>query len=397
MEARNIAVLAILLVAMAPTATADPYGIDCSDPSTYDTVTYDDVQCLTIAGPGSLSHKSLLGAGLGVCTTDAGSPIPCNDPGAPQSGFGAAIFDSSTWSSGVSTVRTWVEFIGACVGPPETCGFDVLLCNDRDYDGICTNISAQNDELFSTQSNEPLIHGGTLDPDYDHCADGDKDDKNCEDDLDASVAACMNPAMQPPAPADWNYGQVVVFIGNWVDSWPGAIDPLTTGYVNVGAGISAGHYDVWLAQEVGCTIPPGEPPLCWSSLTLATRLVAIPPAAVAINCAGATCAVAGLAVPTTTVTVTCTVADGCDAHLVKAVASLDISIAGDEATAEVFCDGVSVTGMAHAVNPVPLFDATPFARKPATGDYECKMTFTVVAAPALVNPPYRARAYCYDP
>jgi hypothetical protein len=271
-------VAAALAFAAVPMASADPYGSgSCSDPSTYDTIanggTYDDVQCLTIAGPGSVTHKSLLGAGIGVCTTDAGSPIPCNDPGAPQSGVGAAIFDSSTWGSGDKTVSTWVQFIGSCVGAPETCGYDVLLCNDRDYDGTCTNLpdpATAPDQLFSTQSNEALVGGGYLvctpitvppatpcDPVMPtvggDCSDDDKDLKNCGNDLDAEIGACMNPALQPPAASDWNYGQVVVFIGNWVDSWPGVNHAtLGTFETNVGAGIAVGHFDVWLAQTDGC-------------------------------------------------------------------------------------------------------------------------------------------------
>ena len=254
MNARTtLLVVAALAFAAMPMASADPYGDNCSDPSTYDTTTYDDVQCLTIIGPGSITHKSLLGAGLGVCSDETGSPIPCNDPGAPQSGFGAAIFDSSTWGTGDKTVTTWIEYLGDGICLPEllsACGFDVLLCNDIDYDGICTNISAQNDQLFSTQSNEALVNPGLLglNPAYDACADKDKDDKDCPDQLDAEIGGCMHPAMQPPATGDWNYGQVVVFIGAWVDSWPGS-----TGFpLNVGAGVAIGHFDVWLGMNDAC-------------------------------------------------------------------------------------------------------------------------------------------------
>ena len=265
MNAKTTLFVAAALALAAMPVAANPYGTDCSDPSTYDTTTYNDVQCLTVAGPGSITHKSILGAGIGVCSDETGSPIPCNDPGAPQSGFGAAIFDSSTWGSGNKMVSTWVQYQGDGLCLPEAlnlCGFDVLLCNDVDYDGLCTDVTAQNDQLFSTQSNEATICGGylictpvptpctpvapTL---FGDCADEDKDDKNCPNDLDAEVGACMIPAMQPPATADWNYGQVVVFIGAWVDTWPG-----TPAFpFNVGAGVAVGHFDVWLGmQNTGC-------------------------------------------------------------------------------------------------------------------------------------------------
>jgi hypothetical protein len=61
----------------------------------------------------------------------------------------------------------------------------------------------------------------------------------------------MNPALQPPATADWNYGQVVVFIGAWVDSWPGTPASPT----NVGAGIAVGHFDVWMGMWGACNLP----------------------------------------------------------------------------------------------------------------------------------------------
>jgi hypothetical protein len=266
MNARTtLFVVAAIAFAAMPTATGNPYGDDCSQPTTY--YGFDDVQCRTIAGPGSFTHKSVLGAGIGICTTEAGSPMPCNDPGAPTAGAGAAIFDPNT-------VYTWVEYLGPCVGAPETCGFEILLCNDRDFDGTCTNISATNDELFSTTSNEALVGGGYLvctpitvppampcDPVMPtvggDCADDDKDLKDCGDDLDAEIGACMNPRMQPPAPAapvpDWNFGQVVVFIGNWVDSWPGVNHAtLGTFETNFGAGIAVGHFNVWLGERDGC-------------------------------------------------------------------------------------------------------------------------------------------------
>jgi hypothetical protein len=272
MYPRTALLMAALMVAMAPASVANPYGANCADPSTYHTVAnggpFDDVQCLTIVGPGSIDHKSLAGAGLGLCNDEAGSPFPCNDPTAPQSGFGAAIFDASTWPAGNKMVSTWVRYLGNGVCGPavlDACGFEVLLCNDRDLDVICNTTG--DDEILRTQSNEPLVGGGylvctppcqpvmpTIGGD---CTDEDKDLKDCPDPLAAEVGGVMTPALQPPAPADWNHGQIMVLVGNWVDSWPGEENGAPT---NIGAGISFGHYEVWLGMIDLAPPPPPPPP-----------------------------------------------------------------------------------------------------------------------------------------
>ena len=135
-----------------------------------------------------------------------------------------------------------------------------------------------------------------------------------------------------------------------------------------------------------------EPVHCFSRVTVPVGA----PAAVVIICPPAMCAWVQVpafpAPPPFTITVSCTVARACDAHWVRTEAALLISIPGDTVDAEVFCDGVGVTGGAHAINPMPLADQSPAAQKPAVGDYKCEMIFGVLPAPIA----YDAKADCFD-
>lgn len=246
---------AAILIGMAGYAGSAPFDANgCSGAHAA------NVMCQTIAGPASVTHKSLLGAGLGVCITDAGTPISCNDPTAQFQGAGAAIFDVSGYANYAAIpnghqVDVWIEYLadGPCVPTTQVCGFDALLCNDRDYDGTCTNIEPHYDQLRSTQSNEPIVG--------EDCSNTDKDVKDCGDDLDAQfVDVCFGPAVSPRmngATDDWNYGQIVVFIGAWVDTWPGTPETDLTNptATNVGAGVAAGSFDVWLRDDGACTAP----------------------------------------------------------------------------------------------------------------------------------------------
>ncbi|MEA3190284.1 MAG: hypothetical protein QOD77_866 [Thermoplasmata archaeon] len=235
----------VLLAAMFASATlavqGAPYDVNCGaeDNTNADG---DKIECLTVLGPGSVTVKPVIGVGAGVCTDPAlPLPFPCFTAGTANPG--AAIFPGNALPALPVNVAVsvWAEWT---TGQFVT-GFEMTTCNDRDFDSICTNVNDNDDQLRSDYSNQAQVATAA-------CSDPEKskDDKDCGlDPTDAERANfCMMPAIPGMAPNPWNAGQIVVFIGNWVSA-----DPFTP---NIGAGISAGTYDVWMkVGAVGCTPP----------------------------------------------------------------------------------------------------------------------------------------------
>ena len=228
-------------------AAAEPYGAECpvESPAT-------DTTCEVISGPGSLRIKGVGSVGLSFCQVDSQLlPFFCDAPVGTVGGSGAggAAFPPMAAAYGFVTsdptpqnVSVWIEYqlspLVPCIDP--TCGFTALLCNDRDYNGACTNVGNDNDQLKNDESNMALDET---------CEDKkDKGWKDCTDPLDVEVTICSLPNLITTGPnATWAPGQWVAFIGNWVSAAP--VGP------NTGTGISAGDYEVWFRNNGDC-VPP---------------------------------------------------------------------------------------------------------------------------------------------
>ncbi len=167
----------------------------------------------TIQTVGDFTIKGLLGLGFNHCLLEE---LNCEY----QS---SARFDVSTWNSesGVEDGRhitVWANWREGVFGPSAAGGFEMIVCSDRDDNGLCTNADST-DDFVSTYSNDAIT------------TECEMDEKDCGDNTDAQVETCIREDV------GGGYDDIVVFIGSWADI---GLDD------NVGAGISAGTYDVYL-------------------------------------------------------------------------------------------------------------------------------------------------------
>lgn len=415
--------VALMLACTALTVQADPFGPSCGGAHTSLT---DNVDCVTVAGPASAAIKPIVSAGLAVCDTTIippGAPLFCDNPAGSISSAGGAAFGAeldADFGDGAPEqallLEMWVKYnpgSGICGVGGLACGFDVLLCDDRDLDSTCTNVGDNSDRLKSTESNDPIVG--------EPCEENDKfkDDKDCGDPEDAYVAQCMPAAEDPTGTADdWVDGQVVGFIGAWAGS---NIVP-----ADLGAGAAVGTFDVWLRWST-CTLPecddgidnadadaaidqddpecedfqddsegpdddgiPLEPISC-----VATRHAAAGgPDVITAECDGSAAACTQAPGPgANDVTVTCDGVDGagplasaCFAVDVEAVA--DLVIGADDVTTTISCAGVAISTAFDAVaGPGPVVDEDT----KTTGAYLCTIVFDWNGAGA-----YGAYGICQD-
>jgi hypothetical protein len=367
-----------------------------------------NIQCEVIAGPALLTIKSVVSVGVGFCQTEnTNIPIHCDGNPGDTNGAGAATFGDSAWTGDKEINVEVTNDAATCTSvtsPP--CGFTVDICNDRDQDSTCTNISAQNDELPETQSGDGVL--GV-------CKDSDSKE-NCTDPNKAAWQGCMTDSVF----ADWDDEQIIIFIGAAVgpeSTAPLPTDPMDPNFgqdladfidgADVFVNIAVGTFTVWVEDmgaatsncpDHGADADP-EPLACeidWEIGALDGS------ADNPFN--GGSCAVSGTCNddylgngydPNTggqaQVTVTCIAIGGCEPKFVDVTAEL---IAGDPGgsdvvTGEVLCDNVPIaTAQDNVIGDGPNLDE---AEKAPDGDYSCVATFDVSTAP------YSGKVTCSDP
>jgi hypothetical protein len=219
-------------------------------------------QCQTIAGPASVEVQGVGSVGLGLCQlASADAPLFCDAAAGAITGAGAATFASADkpfngltgWTAGNHKVYVNIDYQDTlpCTSTMAVCGYYALICNDRDLDSSCTNVGDQDDELVDAWSNEPAS-------DPTNC-DKKADEKDCGDPTTLGKTVCFSPSVysgagtlaDPADPGAWNNAdQIVVFIGAWAGK-------VATDDPNVGAGISAGTYEVSIQEQGGCSIITG--------------------------------------------------------------------------------------------------------------------------------------------
>jgi hypothetical protein len=380
-----------------------------------------NIQCEVIAGPASLTIKSVVSVGIGFCQTDSTSiPLQCEGAPGDINAAGAATFGDSAWT-GPQQINVDVTNDGqtctAVTSPP--CGFTVDICNDRDHDSNCTNIGDNDDELPDTAASQGVLG---------EC----KDEKtNCDDPNEASWEGCMNDSVFGTR---WFDDQIIIFIGaeagpavNLADIPTITGDPGTDAAniaafvlgssVDVQAAVSVGTFTVWVEKTgtgTDCPTPPpaDEPLVCEGDWTVGAIDGSADNPFNGASCdSGANCAddYAGNGYnPTstpagqTTVTVTCTAFNACDPGvMVETYANLLLPIPNplswSSVKSEIYCDNDVPRDGRDAGDLIAYsFDNTPDGSPvlvwgtKTTGDYYCVMTFVIHTAP------YHGHAICRE-
>src|SRR5688572_6456099 len=239
----------VVVPAQAIKPTGPTVAATCSGETAQDGASNDDgdlIFCQVIAGPGGIQHKSIASLGLAIChLLQPNTPLACGNAAGSVAGAGGAIYDVDDAAAGNHQLTAWVkQSAGLCGVSGIGCGFDINLGNDVDLDGSITNINDNSDQFLHSQSNEAILGGGYLIPALGDlpcvptvtcagttlpavggdCTDTDKDVKNCGTDDDAGSSFCGKPAEEDVETDDWSEGQVVVFIGAWIDTWVGLVD-----------------------------------------------------------------------------------------------------------------------------------------------------------------------------
>lgn len=222
------ALFALALLTGALAVDANPYDMNTADGDStcaneWNNTGDDNVECVVVTGPDHLLAKP--------------GPATYSLTGTPFVAQGGTGFRQSAFPLYITNVQVsvWAEWSVGALGT----GFDLAVCNDRNLDGICWEYN-NIDQLRLATSNEPVVGAS--------CTDQEKDVKSCPNATDAEVKAfCMVPnVFVGGGGTGWNPGQLRVFIGAWA-----GLDPFTP---NVGAGVSAGTYDVWMNMDgYGCT------------------------------------------------------------------------------------------------------------------------------------------------